>query len=40
MYTFGPNKSFEQLLDIYLENIIFLKTFDWKLSYIEVCFTD
>ena len=27
MYTFIPNKSFGQLLDISSENVIFLKTF-------------
>ena len=28
LYTFVPNKSFRQLLDISPENFIFLKTFD------------
>ena len=28
MYTFVPNKSFGQLLDILPKNLIFLKTFD------------
>ena len=27
-YTFGPDKSFGQLLDISTKNIIFLKAFD------------
>ena len=40
MYTFVPNKSFGKLLDISLENFIFLKTFDSEFSYIEVWFTD
>ena len=31
LYTFGPNKSFGQLLDI-SKKIIFLKTFDSELS--------
>ena len=39
-YTFVPNKSFSQLLDISPENVIFLITFDSELSYIEVYFTD
>ena len=28
LYTFAPNKSFGQLLDISLKNSIFLKTFN------------
>ena len=40
LYTFVPNKSFGQLLDISTENFIFLKTFDSEFSYIEVWFTD
>ena len=40
MYTFVPNKSFGQLLDISPENFIFLKTFDSEVSYIEVWLTD
>ena len=40
MYTFVPNKSVSQLLDISPENAIFLITFDSESSYIEVYFTD
>ena len=40
LYTFPPNKSFDQLLDIWPENVIFLKTFDSEFSYIEPWFTD
>ena len=40
LYTFSPNKSFEQLLDIWPENVIFLKTFDSEFFYIEAWFTD
>ena len=40
LYTFVPNKSFFQLLDISPKNFIFLKTFDSELLYIEVWFTD
>ena len=40
LYTFVPNKSFGQLLDISPKNSIFLKTFDSEFSYIEVWFTD
>ena len=40
MYTFVPNKSFGQLLNISPENFIILKTFDSEFSYIEVWFTD
>ena len=39
LYTFIPNKSFVQLLDISPENSIFLKTFLSEFSYIEVWFT-
>ena len=40
LYTFAPNKSFGQLLDISPKNLIFLKTFNSEVSYIEVWFTD
>ena len=40
MYKFVPNKSFVHLLDISPKNLIFLKTFNSELSYIEVWFTD
>ena len=40
LYTFVPNKSFGQLLDISPKNFIFLKTFNSEFSYIEVWFTD
>ena len=40
LYTFVPNKSFGQLLDISPKNFIFLKIFDSEFSYIEVWFTD
>ena len=40
LYTFAPNNSFGQLLDISPKKFIFLKTFDSKFSYIEVWFTD
>ena len=40
LYTFVPNKSFDQLLDISPKNFIFLKTFNSEFSYIEVWFTD
>ena len=39
-YTFFPNKSFVQLLDILPENFLYLKTFDSEFSYIEVWFMD
>ena len=39
LYTFVPNKSSGQLLDI-SPNFIFLKTLDSGFSYIEVWFTD
>ena len=39
-YTFVPNKSFSQLLDISPESFIFLKTSDSEFSYIEVWFID
>ena len=40
LYTFVPNKSCGQLLDISLKHFTFLKTFDSEFSYIEVWFTD
>ena len=40
LYTFTPNKSFGQLLDISPKIFIFLKAFDTKCSYIEVWFSD
>ena len=40
LYTFVPNKSFGQLLNISPENFIFLKSFDSEFSYIAVWFTD
>ena len=40
LYTFVPNKSFGELLDISPKNLIFLKIFDSEFSYIEVWFTD
>ena len=36
LYTFIPNKSFDQLLNISSKNVIFLKIFDSESSYIEV----
>ena len=36
LYTFVPNKLFNQLLDISPENVILWKTFDSEFSYIEV----
>ena len=40
LYTFVPNKSFGQLLNISPKNCIFLKTVNVEFSYIEVWFTD
>ena len=40
LYTFVPNKTFGQLLDIPSNKIIFLKAFDSEFSYTEVWFTD
>ena len=40
LYTFFPNKSFSQLLNVSPINFIFLKTFDIEFSYFEVWFTD
>ena len=36
LYTFIPNKSFGQLLDISQIKLVFLKTFNSDFSYIEV----
>ena len=40
LYTFVPNKSFGQLINISPKIFIFWKTFDSKFSYIEIWFTD
>ena len=40
LYTFVPNKSFGQLLDILLKIFVFVKTFYSEFSYIERRFTD
>ena len=40
LYTFSPNKSFGQSLDISPKNLIFLKTINSEFLYIEVWFTD
>ena len=40
LYTFLPNKSFGQFLDISPKKFIFLETFNSEFSIIEVWFTD
>ena len=40
LYTFVPNKQFGSLLEIYLTNHIFLKTFNSEFEDIEVWLTD
>ena len=40
LYTFVPNKSFGQLLNISPKDFVFLKTFNSEFPYIEVWFTD
>ena len=40
LYTFVPNTSFGQLLDISPKDFKFLKTFNLEFWYIEVWFTD
>ena len=40
LYTYFPNKSFGQLLNISHKILIFLKNFDSEFSFIEVWFTD
>ena len=40
LYSFVPNKSIRQLLDIPPKNFILLKKFNSEFSYIEVWFTD
>ena len=40
LYTFVPNKSLRQLLNISPENFIILKTLDSEFSHIDVWFTD
>ena len=38
LFTFVPNKTFGQLLNIPPKNFIFLKNFNSEFSYIEVWF--
>ena len=38
LFTFVPNKTFGQLLNISPKNFIFLKNFNSEFSYIEVWF--
>ena len=40
LYTFIPNTSFGQLLDISPKNFVFSKTFNPEFSYTEIWFTD
>ena len=40
LYTFIPNISFGQLLDISSKNFMFLSTLNSEFSYIEVWLTD
>ena len=40
LYTFVPNESFSQIVNISPKNFIFSKTFNLGFSYIEVWFTD
>ena len=40
LYTFIPNKSSGQFLDISSKSFISLKAFNSEFSYIEVWFTD
>ena len=40
LYTFIPNKSFGQSLDISAKKYTFLKTYTSEFSYIELWFTD
>ena len=40
LYTFIPDKTFGQLLDISPKKVTFLKTFDPEFPYIAVSFTD
>ena len=40
LYTFVSNKSFGQLLDIWPNNFIFLKTLSSEFLFIEKWFTD
>ena len=39
MYTFIPEETFGQLLDIHQKKVIFLKTFDSEFRYIAESFT-
>ena len=39
-YTFTPKKLFGQLLDLFLNDFMFLRTFISEFPYIEVWLTD
>ena len=39
LWTFFPKKLFDQLLEVSLKNVMFLKTFSSVLSYIKIWFT-
>ena len=40
LYTFVPNKPLGSLLEMFLTNHIFLKTFNSEYDEIKICFTD
>ena len=40
LYTFVPNKPLGSLLEMFLTNHIFLKTFNSEYNEIKICFTD
>ena len=40
LYTFIPNKAFDQLLDISPKIFVFKKTFNSEFSYTEIWLTD
>ena len=40
LYTFVPNKPFGQLLDIWLENFVFKKSFESDFLYVKVWFRE
>ena len=40
LYTFIPNKAFDQLIDISPKIFVFKKTFNSEFSYTEIWLTD
>ena len=40
LYTFMPNKSYGYLLNVELNNLVFLKTYNTEFDHITITFVD